>query len=102
MEKISELPKVYDAGKIDISTVRLNYTIPAENNPKYGFVKNPEIADRDGNGIPELMVKFDRSAVQKMVGQAAGTVELVVTGEVADNSGVPIPFNGSDAVKIVK
>lgn len=55
-----------------------------------------------GDGLPELMVKFDRSAVQKMIGQAAGTVELVVTGEVADNNGVPIPFKGSDTVKILK
>lgn len=66
-----------------------------------GFVKNPEIMYRNGDGLLELMVKLDRSAVQKMIKQT-GTVELVVTGEVADNNGVPIPFNGSNTIKIVK
>lgn len=55
----------------------------------------------DGDGISALMVTFDRSAVQKMIKQT-GTVELVVTGEVADNNGVPMPFRGSDTIKLVK
>ena len=58
-----ELPEGYEVSGINISTVFLENVIPAESDPKYGFVKNPEIADRDNNGIPELMVKFDRWAV---------------------------------------
>jgi hypothetical protein len=43
---------------IDVSTILLNGTIPAEMWPT-------EIGDHDGDGVPELMVKFNRTAVRE-------------------------------------
>jgi hypothetical protein len=56
------LPNGYNVEDIDISTVELE-GIPAIDDPKYGFVTDPVPVDRDVDGIMELMVKFDRSAV---------------------------------------
>jgi len=51
-----ELPEGYDVNDINVSTVRLNDTIAAEQHPA-------EVGDHDEDGIPDLMVKFDRRAV---------------------------------------
>jgi hypothetical protein len=75
---------------IDIPSVRLD-NIPAISDPKYEFVRYPELEDRDGNGLPELMVKFDRAAVQALV--SVGDVELVITGKWH-----AVLFEGSDRV----
>ncbi len=63
-----------------------------QRNPKYGFVRNPEIKDRDG--YPELMVKFDRSEVQNMV--TIGNVTLTITGEIEG-----LRFEGSDTIRVI-
>ncbi len=39
------------------------------NDPNYRFVRNPEIRGRDGDGYPELMVKFDRKILQETSGE---------------------------------
>lgn len=83
----------YDAGTIDISSVRLNDVVSAVNDPKYGFVKNPEIADRDGNGYPELMVKFPRDDVKSIL--KPGTAVLRVTGTISTKQ-----FMGTDTVSV--
>jgi hypothetical protein len=51
-----ELPEGYDAGQIDVSSIILNGTVPA-------LTKPTEIGDYDDDGIPDLMVKFDRASV---------------------------------------
>ena len=75
----------------------LNGEVPAESDPKYGFVKDPagRIGDYDDDGIPDCMVKFDRSEVQGILG-LGDAVDITVTGEVAGT-----PFKGSDTI-IVK
>jgi len=75
-----ELPDGYKAADVDISTIRLNGVVPAE--PKPCAVDDKE-----------LMVKFDRAAVQKMV--SVGKVTLTVTGVVSG-----VPFEGSDTVRV--
>lgn len=102
-----ELHDDFDVSDIDISTVLLDNVIPAESNSKYGFVKNPEIKDRDGNGIPELMVKFDKHAVTSHVidklyhmmpiPKRGEEVELTITGSLIDGT----PFEGSDTVRAI-
>jgi len=87
--------KDYDVSKINISTIFLNGIIRAETNPKYKFVKNPEISDRDGDGLPELMVKFNRAEVLKIL--RGGSVVLTVMGEVNGQ-----PFIGNDTVRVVE
>jgi hypothetical protein len=89
----------YDVNNINLGAVVLNNVVPAENNPKYGFVKNPEIKDRDNDGLPELMVKFDRAAMQATV-QPADKVIISVTGEVLKDE-IPVPFQGTDTIKVI-
>lgn len=73
-----EVPS-YDVSKINISTVYLNGMIPAVND-KHGFIRHPKIKDRDGDGYPELMVKFSRQEVKKILRK--GKTVLFVIGEV--------------------
>lgn len=103
-----ELPEGYNASDVDISTILLDNEIPVETNSKYGFVKNPEIADRDDNGIPELMVKFDRHTVTDHVSnrlyhmmpipKRGVEIELTITGALID--GVTT-FEGTDTVRAI-
>lgn len=88
-----EIPD-YDVSKINISTVKLN-GIPAINDTKYGFVRNPEIKDRDGDGYPELMVKFDRQEVEKLLRE--GNVTFFVIGEINGTY-----FMGEDGAKVIQ
>lgn len=94
-----QLPAGYDVGKIDIGTVKLNGQVPAETDLKYGFVKNPDIADRDGDGLPELMVKFDRAAVQQIL--SPGEAEVTISGKVL-SGGILADFEGMDTIILKK
>jgi len=102
-----ELPD-YNVSDIVVSTIWLERSVPAETNPKYGFVKNPEIKDRDGDGIPELMVKFDRQTVigyiwaqlyhmEIPLTKECVEVELTIKGELTDGT----PFSGSDKIRVI-
>ncbi len=98
-----ELPEGYDVEDINISTVELE-GVPAVNDTKYGFVTDPVPVDRDGDGIMELMVKFDRSAVKEIIEEMIGDeneqkfieLELKVTGELSDGT----PFEDSDTIRV--
>ncbi len=88
-----ELPEGYDVANIDVSTVMLNGTVPAELRPT-------AIGDYDIDGVPDLMVKFDRTAVQDYTlsrGITAGSVTLALTGKLDDGT----EFQGSDAIKVL-
>jgi hypothetical protein len=78
---------------IDIGSVRLE-NVPAAGRLKGKFI--PELWDWDRDGLPELIVKFDRAAVQALL--QPGDVELKVTGRLTDGT----PFEGSDTVKVVE
>lgn len=100
-----ELPEPYNVTDIDLETVRLNTTIPAVTDPKYGFVTDPEeyITDNDEDGILERMVKFDRAEVISFIrtnielsGWRFRNVTLTVRGEVAGEL-----FEGSDRIKVI-
>jgi hypothetical protein len=84
-----ELPEDYDASNIDVSTIRLNDEVQVEDNPT-------EIGDYDGDGIADLMVKFDRSAVQEIL-EVGDEVGITVTGELTDGT----PFGGSDTIRVI-
>ena len=101
-----ELPG-YNVSDIDVFTIWLEGSVSAETNPKYGFVKNLEIKDRDGDGIPELMVKFDRQMVIDYIWaqlyhmeiplpKEGVEVELTITGELINGT----PFEGSDMIRV--
>lgn len=84
-----ELPEDYDVEDIDVSTIKLNDQVPAESRPT-------GIGDCDDDGIAELMVKFDRSAVQEIL-EAGNEVEITLTGELEDDT----KFEGSDTVRVI-
>lgn len=92
-----EFPEGYDMHEIDISTVMLNEEVPAENDPKYDFVSDPEgrIGDYDDDGILDCMVKFDKSDVQGIL-EVGDEVEITVTGELYDET----PFEGSGTIRV--
>ena len=82
-----ELPEGYDVNGIDVSTVRLDDTIPAELRPT-------EIGDYDNDGIPDLMVKFSRQDLIEIL--SVGQATLTITGEVNGTS-----FEGSDTIRAI-
>jgi len=91
-----ELPKPFDVRNIDIDTVVLGTekgVIRAESDISYGFVKNPEIRDRDGNGLPELMVKFDRQALADIV--STGEQLVKISGRIGET-----PFLGEHTIRV--
>lgn len=85
-----ELPNGYNVSDIDVSTVLLQEgNISAEITPT-------EISDYDNDGIADLMVKFNRAAVQSAV-VPGNAVNLTVSGFLKDG----IPFKGVDTVRII-
>ena len=67
----------------------MNGVVPAENKPT-------EIGDYDDDGLPDLMVKFDRSDVCEIL-DPGDEVEITVTGELTDET----PFQGSDTIRVI-
>jgi len=52
-----ELPEDYDINDISVETIRFDNNVPVD------LSASSEIGDYDVDGIPDLMVKFDRSSV---------------------------------------
>jgi len=94
-----ELPEGYNIEDINVSTIMLNDTVPAELRPV-------TIGDYDDDGIPDLMVKFERAEVisyiianinvTKLFEERFMTISLTITGYLNDG----IQFKGDDAVRI--
>ncbi|MHA1479014.1 MAG: hypothetical protein ACTSPU_12525, partial [Promethearchaeota archaeon] len=71
-----ELPENYDLNNISLESILLNNLIQAE-------VKEATISDFDRDGIPDLMVKFDRSSVINIL-ETGERVEIIVSGILND------------------
>ncbi len=84
-----ELPEGYDVNDIAVASILLNGVVAAEPEPL-------SIGDYDSDGIADLMVKFDRSAVQDLL-EPAYEVELTVSGELGDGTS----FEGSDTIRVI-
>jgi len=84
-----ELPEGYDVNDIAVASILLNGAVAAEPKPV-------EIGDYDADGVANLMVKFDMSAVQDLL-EPADEVELTVSGELGDGTS----FEGSDTIKVI-
>ena len=80
----------FDVEDIDISTVKLEGTISAEAQPA-------EVGDYDNDGIPDLMVKFNRQALIEYLNGLIGSVELTVSGNLYNG----ILFQGSDTIVVI-
>ena len=95
-----EFPEGYDVADINVSTIMLNGTVPAELSPT-------AIGDYDNDTIPDLMVKFDRAKlisyilanvnVTQLIEERSMTVTLTITGKLKNGT----PFQGSDTIKII-
>jgi len=88
-----ELPEGYDVADINVSSILLNDTVPVD-------VGGPtEIGDYDSDGIPDLMVTFNRTMVSEFIlskGIKCGNVTLTLTGQLADLT----LFEGSDVIRV--
>ena len=85
-----ELPRGYDINDIDSESIELNSQVPVETKPI-------EIGDYDSNGIPDLMVKFNQSAVQNIL-EVGDEVKLTLTGRLFDGT----QFEGTDSIRVIR
>lgn len=82
-----ELPEGYDVNNVDIATVKLNCKVQAKSKPT-------KVGDYDIDGIPDLMVKFDRKEVTALL--ILGENTLTITGEISGEI-----FEGSDTITAI-
>jgi hypothetical protein len=83
-----EPPSPFAVGDIDITSIRLNGTVPVDP------VAPTTLGDHDGNGVPDLMVKFNRVEVGLTVSEG-DDVAVTVTGTVNGQS-----FTGTDQISV--
>jgi hypothetical protein len=83
-----ELPNGYDPASIDVSTVMLNEAVPAD-------LSRASVGDYDLDGVPDLAVKFARSAVIDSLPNGEA-VEVCVTGQVGGET-----FAGKDTIRVL-
>lgn len=96
-----ELPEEYNVTDIVLETVHLE-GVQAITDSTYGFVKDPDLMDHDGDGILERMVKFDRAGVISLLIQhMSPLVKQEVTLEVTGNLDDGTTFEGSDTIKVL-
>jgi hypothetical protein len=81
-------PSGFDPSSIDLSTLRLAGSVPAVS--KFAIV-----GDHNRNGMPDLMVKFSRIALDPLL--TPGMVDLEVTGSLVTGEN----FTGSDEVRVI-
>jgi len=99
-----ELPEGYDVSDINVTTVFLDGTIPAD-------LRLWEIGDYDKDGVPDMMVKFDRQAMinyiwtfklyhmgiePPSIPKEGVEVEFAITGSLNTEN-----FEGSDTIRVV-
>ena len=87
-----ELSEGHDVNQIDVNTVTLSVEGAT---PIEAALSPTEVGDYDSDDIPDLMVKFDRGAVQAVV--TPGSVEMTVTGSLTDGTA----FYGTDTVLVI-
>lgn len=89
-----ELPSGFDPALIDTESLLLEGVASVVTPPP------PLVGDADGDGNPDLMVKFSRQALTAQLcetGKDSGTVELRATGLVAE-----APFEVRGTVRVVQ
>jgi parallel beta-helix repeat protein len=77
-----ELGEGYDVNNVNVSTIMLNNTVPAELSPT-------ALGDYDNDTILDLMVEFNRTRVAEYLlseGIMTGNVTLTITGQLSDGT----------------
>ncbi len=82
-------PVGFSASDIEFSSLRLGGSIPPS--PKFA-----RVGDRDGNGLPELAIKFSREAIGPLL--TVGVHELELTGRLVTGES----FHGSGQVRVIE
>jgi len=89
-----ELPDGYNVSDIDFSNIMLNDTILAE-------PRRIAFGDYDSDGVPDLMVKFNREELASYICHLQemkfGNVTLTITGNLTDGT----LFKGSDTIRVL-
>ncbi len=80
-----EPPSSYNVSEIDVSSIRLNDSIPVDDEASI------TVGDHDHDDIQDLMIKFDRAQVVDLLSR--GETKLGITGEINED-----PFEGSYTV----
>ena len=83
-----EVPSGYNVTDINRSSILLNGNLSAES-------KWFSVGDHDGDGIADVMVKFDRQAVIDMV-EPGDSVEMTVTFKING-----VDFSGTDHIRVL-
>lgn len=83
-----ELPEGYDVSEIDVDSLMLQSSVSAESEPT-------EIDDYDEDGIPDLMIKFDRQELIDLL--ETGEQILALTGQLTDGT----PLAGIDVIRVI-
>ena len=78
----------FAASGIDIASIRLNGTVPVDP------ATPTALGDHNGNGVPDLMVKFSRAAVELTVSEG-DNVAVTATGMVDGRA-----FSGTDYIRV--
>ncbi len=78
----------HSPGDIDVASVRLNKSVPVDPGAP------ASIGDHDGNGIPDLMVKFDRVALELTLSEG-DDVPIQLTGLLAGQA-----FSGTAHIRV--
>lgn len=84
-----ELPQGFNVSNITINSIQLNRIVPAQSQPI-------KIGDYDFDSIPDLMVKFSKSAVAQIL-QRGNNVEITVSSELFDGT----RFEGIDFIRVI-
>ena len=85
-----EPPALFTADQIDVSSIRLNGQVSVDPTAPVA------IGDHNGNGVPDLMVKFDRGAVELTLSEGAA-VPVTVTGTVDGHA-----FSGTAMIRVIR
>ena len=91
-----ELPEGYNVGDINASTVLLNGTIPMD------LDAPATMGDYDGDGVADLMVRFNRTTVSNLIlaqGIVSGNVTLTATGQLHNETSARA-FEGSAVIAV--
>jgi hypothetical protein len=90
----------HDPREVEIDSVRMFGEIRPVTEQKYGFVKSPKIEDRDGDGYPELTLKFEKSLILDFIKELRlplpTKLTVPITGLIAGR-----PFYGEDNISIL-
>jgi hypothetical protein len=91
-----ELPEAYDVGEIDVSTVTITEIDEMElTDPVSAEARPTSIGDEDGDGMADLMVKFNRQGLMGYL--EAGERLITISGALNDGT----KLQGSDTIRVI-